>query len=149
MMWTIVSIIVISLIKILMTCLPTGTVEWLMRKFDVHSKLNVQEVTVTLDGKEINGEEKEKIINNFNEAIFIEKQYIFPGTEEHYLQPENSKTPLVIESKSGGKHPVKLLVFQYDDHVDVVKQYKKKVAAYSLNSKDLQKWSLKGPKAVM
>lgn len=131
-----------------MTCLPTGTVEWLMRKFDVHSKLNGEEVTITLNGKNIDGDEKEKIINDFNAAIFIEKQYIFPGTEEHFLHPENSKPPIVIETKNG-KHPVTLHVFRYDDHIDVVKQYKKKVAAYSLDSKGLQKWSLTGPKAVL
>lgn len=140
MMWTIISIIVISLLKILMTCLPTGTVEWIIKKFDVHSKLIGQEVTVILDGKLIDGDEKKQIINDFNEAVFLDKQYIFPGTEEFYLNPENSGPPIVIESKKG-KHATRLFVFRYEDHVDVVKQYKKKVAAYSLSSDSLQKCS--------
>ena len=140
MMWTIISIIIISLLKILMTCLPTGTVEWIIKKFDVHSKLIDQEVTVTLAGKLIEGEEKKQIINDFNEAVFLDKQYIFPGTEEFYLHPENSGPPIVIDSQKG-KHAIRLFVFRYEDHVDVVKQYKKKIAAYSLSSDSLQKCS--------
>ncbi|MGG3560053.1 YfmQ family protein [Neobacillus rhizosphaerae] len=140
MMWTIISIIVISLLKILMTCLPTGTVEWIIKKFDVHSKLIDQEVTVTLDGKLIEGEEKKQIIHDFNKAVFLDKQYIFPGTEELYLHPENSGPPIVIDSQKG-KHATRLFVFRYEDHVDVVKQYKKKVAAYSILSDSLQKCS--------
>lgn len=136
MIWAILSIILICIVKILMTCLPTGAVEWLISKFEIHSKLSDANVTVTIGGKRLEGEDRIKVINYFNEATFLEKQYIFPGNEELYLHPENSETPLVIDTKRG-KKDVRLFVYSYNDHVDVVKQYKKKVVAYSVLSNSL------------
>ncbi|PLS08480.1 YfmQ family protein [Neobacillus cucumis] len=140
MTWTIISIILISLLKIVVTCLPTGSVEWLIKKFETHSKLSDENTTLSIGGTRLEGKDKMKIVNDFNEAIFLKKHYIFPGTEELYLKPENSETPLVIETKSG-KKDVKLLLYRYNDRVDVVKQYKKKMVAYSLLSEELQKTS--------
>ncbi|MEH7332982.1 YfmQ family protein [Neobacillus drentensis] len=137
MTWTVLSIILISAIKIGMTCLPTGPVNWLIRKFETHSKLNVENVTITINGKRLDGEDKIQMINDFNEATFIKQQYIYPGTEEFYLYPENHKTPIVIDTKNG-KQDVTIFLYHYNDHVDVVKQYKKKVIAYSLFSDRLQ-----------
>jgi len=141
MTWAVVSIIIISTIKILMTCLPTGPVEWLIRKFEIHSKLNETDVTITIDGKNLVGEDKLQVIHYFNEATYLKQHYIYPGTEELFLHPENSNTPLVIDTKSG-KKDVRLFVFSYNDRIDVVKQYKKKVIAYSLASEPLQKSTL-------
>ncbi|MEY2194230.1 YfmQ family protein [Neobacillus sp. BF23-41] len=141
MTWAVISIILLSTVKILMTCLPTGPVEWLIRKFEIHSKLSEPNVTVTIDGKLLEGKDKNQVIHSFNEATFIKQHYIFPGTEELYLHPENSETPLVIDTKKG-KKDVRLFVFSYNDRIDVVKQYKKKVVAYSLLSDHLQKSSL-------
>ena len=90
MIWTIISIILLSLVKILVTCLPTGSVNWLIRKFEIHSKLNEENITLTINGKPLEGDNKVKVINEFNEAIFLKKHYIFPGTEELFLNPENS-----------------------------------------------------------
>ncbi|MEH7378356.1 YfmQ family protein [Neobacillus drentensis] len=141
MTWAVISIILLSIVKILMTCLPTGPVEWLIRKFEIHSKLSEPNVSVTIDGKLLVGKDKIQVIHSFNEATFLKQHYIFPGTEELYLHPENSETPIVIDTKSG-KKDVRLFVFSYNDHIDVVKQYKKKVVAYSLLSDHLQKSSL-------
>jgi len=124
-----------------MTCLPTGAVEWLISKFEIHSKLSDANVSLTFDGKRLEGEDRIQFINYFNEATFLKQQYIFPGNEELYLHPENSQTPLVIDTKRG-KKDVRLFVYSYNDHVDVVKQYKKKVVAYSLLSDSLQKRSM-------
>lgn len=41
-----------------------------------------------------------------------------------------------------GKNEVRLYVYIYNDHVDVVKQYKNKVVAYSLLSESLQERSM-------
>ncbi|MBV7506755.1 YfmQ family protein [Bacillus sp. sid0103] len=142
MTWAVISIILISIVKILMTCLPTGPVEWLIKKFEVHSKLTETNCTVTMDGKPLEDEDKFQVIHDFNEATFLEHHYIYPGTEDLYLHPESSKTPLVIETKKD-KNDVRLFVFSYNDRIDVVKQYKKKVFAYSLLSDRLQKSSLK------
>lgn len=141
MTWTIISIILISLLKILITCLPTGPVEWLIRKFETHSKLGDENITLSIDGRRLEGGDKMKVINDFNEAIFLKKHYIFPGTEELYLNRENSDSPIVIETKRG-KKDVKLFVYRYKDRVDVVKQFKKKLVAYSLMSESLQKFSI-------
>lgn len=40
MTWTIVLLILMSLVKIVLTCLPTGVMEWLLSKFAVHAKLS-------------------------------------------------------------------------------------------------------------
>lgn len=143
MTWAVLSIILICIVKILMTCLPTGAVEWLISKFEIHSKLSDANVSLTFDGKRLEGEDRIQFINYFNEATFLKQQYIFPGNEELYLHPENSQTPLVIDTKRG-KKDVRLFVYSYNDHVDVVKQYKKKVVAYSLLSDSLQKRSMSG-----
>ncbi|MGG1678283.1 YfmQ family protein [Neobacillus sp. NRS-1170] len=137
MTWTVLSIILISMVKIAMTCLPTGPVNWLIRKFEIHSKLSEENVTITIDGKRLEGADKIQIINDFNEATFIKQQYIYPGTEEFYLYPENHRTPIVIETKYG-KKDMTIYLYHNKDQVDVVKQYKKKVIAYSLFSDRLQ-----------
>ncbi|AIX06506.1 MULTISPECIES: YfmQ family protein [Bacillus] len=141
MTWAIVMLILMSLVKIVLTCLPTGVIEWLLSKFEVHAKLSGENASLSLDGKRLKGTEKQKVIDQFNEAIFLEKYYIYPGDEERYLHPENGGTPLVIDTKKGNKD-VKLFVYRYDDHIDVVKQYKKKVIAYRVLSESLQKESL-------
>lgn len=142
MTWAVIlPLILFSLFKIVVTSLPTGAVEWIFSKFGVHSKLNEADVTVTINGITLEGEDKAEIIKAFNDATFLEKQYIWPGTEHLYLNPEDSGTPLIIHTKRG-KMDVKILLFRYPDHVDVVKQYKKKVVAYSLLASDLQKQSI-------
>lgn len=141
MTWAIVMLILMSLVKIVLTCLPTGVIEWSLSKFEVHAKVNNEDAVLSVDGKRLEGEEKRNMIDQFNEAVFLEKYYIYPGDEERYLYPENGGTPLVIDTKKG-KKDVKLFVYSYDDHIDVVKQYKKKVIAYRLLSESMQKQSL-------
>lgn len=132
MTWAVfISVFLISVVKILMTCLPTGVVDWLLHKFETHSMLKVEETTITYNGKRLEDEEKLAVIEHFNKGIFIEKYNIFPGHEQQYLQPENAGLPFVINTKKG-KMDVELFLYSYSDRVDVVKQYKKKVVAYSL-----------------
>lgn len=125
MTWiAVVSIVVISLIKIVLTCLPTGAVEWILRKFETHSKLSDESFAVSLGGKRLEGEDKRRVIDDFNEAVFIERHYIYPGDEERYLHPQNGADPLVIKTRKG-KKDVTVFVYSYEDHVDVVKQREK------------------------
>ncbi|EEM04607.1 hypothetical protein bmyco0003_30690 [Bacillus pseudomycoides] len=98
----------------------------------MHPQLNGEAVTVTIDGNRLADEDKLQIIDYFNEAIFLEK---------YYFPPEGSETPLIIDTKRG-KNDVRFWVYSYNDHVDVVKQYKRKVVAYSLRSKSLQNHSM-------
>ncbi|MDM5189452.1 YfmQ family protein [Bacillus sp. DX4.1] len=130
--WLILSLILMGCIKIIVTCLPTSVVDSFVSKFELHPKLNDVTVTVTIDGKRLEGEDEIQVINHFNQAIFLER---------HYFPPKSSGTPLVINTKRG-KNDVRFSVYSYNDHVDVVKQYKKKVVAYSLRSDSLQKRSM-------
>lgn len=69
MTWAIVMLILMSLVKIVLTCLPTGVIEWLLGKFEVHAKLSGENASLSLDGKRLEGAEKQKVIDQFNEAI--------------------------------------------------------------------------------
>lgn len=141
MTWAVLlSLILMSAVKIVMTCIPTFGAEWLISKFEIHSKLTDSNSTLTINGDLLEGEDKIQVINYFNEATFFKKYYIYPGSEKLFLHPENGGTPIVIETKRG-KKDVRLFVYSYKDHVYVVKQNKKKIAAYSLLSDSLQKRS--------
>ncbi|KKI92441.1 hypothetical protein WQ54_09565 [Bacillus sp. SA1-12] len=129
MTWTfIVMLTLFALAKIVVTCLPTGVVEWLISKFELHPTLHDTSVTVTIDGKSLEGDDKNQVIHSFNEALFIEK---------YYGNPENNVTPLVIDVKNG-KNKVRFFVYSYTDHVNVIKIYKRKTVAYCLRSEGLQ-----------
>ena len=133
--------IILSLLKILVSCLPTDAVNWIISKFKIHAEISGGNAIVTYDGKHLEGEEKIQVINYFNNARFLKKNHIFPGNEQLFLHPENSGTPLVIDTKRG-KKDVRLFVYIYSDRVDVVKQYKKKLISYSLFSDSLQERSM-------
>ena len=140
-------LILLFLVKLVLTCLPSGVVEWISAKFEVHSKLSGENADVTIGGKRLEGQDKKEVIQHFNEAVFMEKYYIFPGDEHLYLHPKDSGTPVVIDTKKG-KKDVRLWIFAYNDRVDVVKQYKKKVVAYCLQSDILQKRAAGEPSSV-
>ncbi|UYY99526.1 YfmQ family protein [Peribacillus frigoritolerans] len=133
--------IILSLLKILVSCLPTDAVNWIISKFKIHSEISGGNAIVTFAGKRLEGEEKIQVINYFNSARFLKKNHILPGNEELFLHPENSGTPLAIDTKRG-KKDVRLFVYIYSDRVDVVKQYKKKLISYSLFSDSLQERSM-------
>jgi len=137
----VLSIIAVSAIKILITCLPTPVVKWLLNRFATHPELNAEHTIVTVDGKTLEGENKENIINSFNRGTFLESYYVHAGNQESFLRPEHNKKPIVIEATIGKQH-VKLHVYSFNDHVDVVKSYKKKIIAYSMLSDNLQNSSV-------
>ncbi|PGK51186.1 hypothetical protein CN918_25695 [Priestia megaterium] len=138
MTWiVVVSIVIVSAIKILITCLPTPVVNKLLQKFEMHRKLESENTIVMINNKILEDDEKNQIIEYFNDSTFLKQQYIHPGNERYFLEPENAKEPYVIKTKIG-KTNVQFHVFLYKDHVDVVKQYKKKMKAYSIFSRDFQ-----------
>jgi hypothetical protein len=140
--------IIFSIIKILMTCLPTGVVEWIDSKFKVHKKLNESDVTITFKGTLIDEVGKTQVIDFYNNGIMIEKYYIWPGTEGKFLDPGSGIDPLKIHCKSK-KGDIILYLFDYNTHVDVVKQNGKNVVAYSLYPKDGVFERLKGYESMM
>ncbi|MFD3445702.1 YfmQ family protein [Microbacteriaceae bacterium 4G12] len=132
--WFIIGLILLAVFKLLVASMPTTVVNSIISRFELHPKLDEAAVTVTIDGKRLEGGDKTQVIHDFNEALYLDK---------YYFPPNSSGTPLVIDTKQG-KKDVRLFVYSYDDHVDVFKEYKKKVVAYSLRSKSLQKSSLVG-----
>ncbi|PEC23202.1 MULTISPECIES: YfmQ family protein [Bacillus cereus group] len=126
--WFIVTLFIFGALKVLVSSMPTSVVESIISRFELHQKLDEEHTTVSLDGKNIEGEKKTQVIHEFNEALFLDK---------HYFPPHGEGTPIIIETKKG-KRTITLSIYSYEEHVDVIKQYKKNVVAYRLRSKSLQ-----------
>ncbi|PMC34420.1 hypothetical protein CJ195_23515 [Bacillus sp. UMB0899] len=127
----------LAAIKIILTCMPSDVVDWILRKFALHPTLDSKDVNITYNGKHLESEEKIKFTDYFNEATFLKKHFIFRGNEQLFLNPETNVSPIVVDMKKG-KKTITLFVFCYEEHVDVVKQFKTKVVAYQLRSDQLQ-----------
>lgn len=130
--WFIVTLFIFGALKVLVSSMPTSVVESIISRFELHQKLDEENTTVTVDGESIEGEMKLQVIHEFNEALFLDK---------HYFPPQGNGTPIVMEMKKG-KREIRFSIYSYEEHVDVVKQYKKKVVAYRLRSKSLQSRSV-------
>lgn len=130
MTWTFVLVLIVAgLLKVIMTCLPTSVVESMIHRFEVHPTLNEAAVSVTFAGKSLEGEKKKQLIEHFNQALFLEKYYYPPS--------ETSKAPFVIQTTTV-KNNITFFLYSYDDHVDVIKKYKKKEISYRVKSSFLQ-----------
>ncbi|MGW6194158.1 YfmQ family protein [Bacillus cereus] len=130
--WFIVTLFIFGALKVLVSSMPTSVVESIISRFELHQKLDEENTTVTVDGKSIEGEMKLQVIQEFNEALFLDK---------HYFPPQGNGTPIVMETKKG-KREIRFSIYSYEEHIDVIKQYKKKVVAYRLRSKSLQSRSV-------
>ncbi|MED0992973.1 YfmQ family protein [Bacillus nitratireducens] len=130
--WFIVTLFIFGALKVLVSSMPTSVVESIISRFELHQKLDEENTTVTVDGESIEGEMKLQVIHEFNEALFLDK---------HYFPPQGNGTPIVMETKKG-KREIRFSIYSYEEHVDVIKQYKKKVVAYRLRSKSLQSRSV-------
>ncbi|MED1059899.1 YfmQ family protein [Bacillus mycoides] len=130
--WFIVTLFIFGALKVLVSSMPTSVVESIISRFELHQKLDEENTTVTVDGESIEGEMKLQVIHEFNEALFLDK---------HYFPPQGNGTPIVMETKKG-KREIRFSIYSYEEHVDVVKRYKKKVVAYRLRSKSLQSRSV-------
>ena len=120
-------IIYFGALKVLVSSMPTSVVESIISRFELHQKLDEENTSISIDGKNIE-EMKLQVIHEFNEALFLDK---------HYFPPHGEGTPIVIDTKKGNKE-IRFSLYSYEEHVDVIKQYKKKVVAYRLRSKSLQ-----------
>lgn len=129
--------ILLGTVKILLTCLPTGAVNKLIDRFEMHGKLNGDKAAVFKANKEMEGQEKRTFIEQFNASTVLKKYYVFPGNEPLFLNRKDSGEPIRIETTRGRKKQT-IFVFPYQSHVDVVRQSKKEVIAYSVRSKTLQ-----------
>ncbi|KAA9011188.1 YfmQ family protein [Niallia endozanthoxylica] len=146
MSWTVIIVVIFALLKML-TSPPSALVGWFVSNFALHPKLNSKDITITFNGKRLEEEEKNRFTEFFNEALFLKRYNIFQGNEDLFLNPETSVIPFVINVKSRKKE-MTFYVYSYDDHVDVVKQWKKKVASYRLSSEYLQKFTISNSLSV-
>jgi len=119
----IVLLIVASLIKIIAASAPSAVVEKIGKRFQLHPTLSY-DVTVKQNGKVLSEEKQRDIVDEFNQANFLEKYYYPPAAEG---------IPFEIDVKNE-----KYLIYPYPDRVDVFKHTKKKVFSYSLRSQPLQ-----------
>lgn len=126
--WVIVMLFIFGAFKIIVSSLPNSVIESIISRFETHPQLEEENVTVTINGNNLEGDEKSKIIHDFNDGLFLDR---------YYAPPQNEGTPLIINAKRG-KKDFTFYIYSHEEHVDVVKQHKKKVVAYSLRSKNLQ-----------
>lgn len=70
MTWTVAIMIVIGIFFKLLMSPPNALVAWFLDKFELHQKLDSEDVTVTFNGKNLEEEEKIRFIEYFNEANF-------------------------------------------------------------------------------
>lgn len=122
--WFVVLLVVFGLFKIIVTSMPNSFIESLSKKFELHPTLKEDEVTIKRNDKEIQGEEKSNILHAFNDATFVER---------YYFPPQNHTTAIVIYTKKN----VIFSLYQHEEHIDVIKQYKKKIVGYRILSKTL------------
>lgn len=140
MIWTIIATI-IGVILIFISSPTSALVGWILNKFALHPKLDPKDITVTFNGMRLEEEEKNRFSAYFNEAQYVKRNHIFPGNEKSFLHPETAVIPFVINVKNRKKE-MNFFLYHNDDHVDVVKQWKKKVASFSLSSEPLQNFSI-------
>ncbi|MGW6192686.1 YfmQ family protein [Bacillus cereus] len=126
--WFIVMLVVFGAFKIIVSSLPNSVIESIISRYETHPQLEEENVTITFNGNDLKDEDKKQIIHDFNEGLFLDR---------YYAPPQNEGTPLIINAKRG-KKDFTFYIYSHEEHVDVVKQHKKKVVAYSLRSKDLQ-----------
>lgn len=129
--------IVLSLFKLLVTCLPNDAVKWITKKFEIHFPLNDEHTQATYHDSTLSADEKAKLVEAYNEAQFMKSKHIFPGNEELFLHPENGAEPIIIDTKKG-KRDFRLFIFIYKDRIDIVRQSKKKYICYVLSSESIQ-----------
>lgn len=121
----------------MLTSPPSAVVNWLLSKFSLHPKLNAKDISIIFNGAYVEGEEKIRFMDYFNQALFLDRNHIFPGDEKLFLCPDTPIIPFIIHVKDR-KRNMKFYVYCEDDQIFVVKQWKKKVASYNLSSANLQ-----------
>ncbi len=92
--WFIVMLVVFGAFKIIVSSLPNSVIESIISRFETHPQLEEENVTVTMNGNNLVGEQKSKIIHDFNEGLFLDR---------YYAPPHNEGTPLIINAKRGKK----------------------------------------------
>lgn len=140
MIWIIIITVLFFLFNFFFSA-PSTYVSWALKKFELYSKLDPKDVTVTFNGKQLGIEDKKIFVEYFNEAYILKRHVILKGKEELFLHPETDVTPFVMNIKND-KKDINFFVYRHEDEIEVVKQDKKKVESYSLSSQDLQNFTM-------
>lgn len=135
MTWT--ALTIVGVIALILTSPTSDFCGWFIDKFALHPKLDSKVVTVTFNANKLEGNKKNRFIDHFNEAVFLKRFDIFAGNEKFFLEPETNVIPVVINFKNRKKE-VNFFLYIDDKDIMVVKQRKKKVDCYSLDSENLQ-----------
>jgi hypothetical protein len=108
---------------------PEAVMNWFVSKFEIHPELRAEDVEVSVNGKHLDGEDKQQFIVDWNNATFMDRYYD--------QIPNFNGLPAQVTVRQG-KHVIRINLSIYRDHVDVVKQRAKKVTAYRLLARNLQ-----------
>lgn len=139
MTWgVILSIIGVSLLKALITCMPTSVVNWFIQRFATHAPVSKEHTQITVQGKPVKREVYTELFQAFNSSTFLEPYYIHEGNRNTFLSPSYKGNPIELVNTER-RHPLYITLYCYHDRVDVIKRYKKKIKAYSVLSDRLQK----------
>lgn len=139
MTWgVILSIIGVSLLKALITCMPTSVVNWFVQRFATHTPVSKEHTQVKVQEKPVEEKIHTEIIHAFNSSTFLEPYYIHEGNRSSLLSPKYEGYPIHFVNTER-KHPLYITLYCYRDRIDVIKRYKRKVKAYSILSDRLQK----------
>lgn len=94
----------------------------IITRMELHNQLDANVGVVSAGGRQLEGLDKLKIINDYNQAVFM-RRYDSP--------PLPAVEPIVIDTKQGTAG-LKLSLYVYSGHVDVLKQRKKRYVAFRL-----------------
>lgn len=104
---------------------PSWLVNRVVGRFSLHPTLPSEKVTVSVDKREVTGELRDRIVHDFNTAIFLERLDIPPWHE--------SPPPVTIQTERRGK-AVMYALYASGSHVDVTRTGLGKPVTYRVDS---------------
>jgi hypothetical protein len=125
----VVTFIVHAVIAFLMSP-PEAVANWLVAKFELHPKLRSENAAVSVNGLTLDGEAKQEFIDDFNKAAFLHRYYD--------RIPNLDGSPAAVVTTRQGKQDVSFDLYPFEDHIDIIKRWNKKVVAYRVLSRGLQ-----------
>lgn len=70
MTWTAALIVLGGILLKLLTSPPSAVVGWVVSKFALHPKIDSNYITVTYNGRQLNKQDQDQLVDYFNEALF-------------------------------------------------------------------------------
>jgi hypothetical protein len=124
-LWVFIITFVVHIIIAFFMSPPTFLADKFFSKFELHPKLDGEKVSfISINGVEINGEDKERFIQEFNEANFL-----FNGG----FQPELDQNPILVQIQQG-KQQYTMSMYIYGDQIEILRHKKKKYVPYRIQA---------------